>query len=89
MSPILCIALYFVIWWMSLFAVLPLGVKSQFEAGEVVPGSEGAAPQRPMLLKKAAITTVIATIVFAIVYLVVTRHLMPHQIFDLSPNINQ
>jgi len=89
MSPVLCIALYFVIWWMILFAVLPLGVRSQFETGEVVPGSEGAAPQQPMLLKKVAITTVIATIVFAIVYLVVTRHLMPHQIFDLTPNLNQ
>ncbi|GLS18844.1 hypothetical protein GCM10007874_18610 [Labrys miyagiensis] len=89
MSPVLCIALFFVIWWMVLFAVLPLGVKSQFEAGDVVPGSEGAAPQKPMLLKKAGITTVIAIIVFTIVYLVVTRHLMPHQIFDLVPNLNQ
>jgi len=89
MSPILSIALYFVIWWMTLFAVLPLGVKSQFETGEVVPGSEGAAPHKPMLLKKAGITTVIASIVFAIVYLVVSRHLMPHQLFDLSPNLNQ
>ncbi len=89
MSPILSVALYFVIWWMTLFAVLPLGVRSQFEAGEVVPGSEGAAPQKPMLLKKAGITTVIATIVFTIVYLVVSRHLMPHQILDLTPNLNQ
>ena len=89
MSPLLCAALFFVIWWMVLFAVLPLGIKSQFEAGEVVPGSEGAAPQKPMLLRKAAITTVIAAILFTLVYLVVTRHLMPHQIFDLSPNLKQ
>lgn len=89
MSPLLCIALFFVIWWMVLFAVLPLGVQSQFEAGDVVPGSEGAAPQKPMLLKKAGITTVIAIILFTIVYLVVTKRLMPHQIFDLLPNLNQ
>jgi len=89
MSYVLAAALFFVIWWMVLFAILPFGVKSQFEAGEVVPGSEGAAPHKPMLLKKAGITTVIASIVFAIVYLVVSRHLMPHQLFDLSPNLNQ
>ena len=89
MSYVLAAALYFVIWWMVLFAVLPFGVKSQFEAGDVVPGSEGAAPQKPMLLKKAGITTVIAIILFAIVYLVVTKHLMPHQIFDLVPNLKQ
>ena len=45
MSVLLCLALYFVIWWMTLFAILPIGVKSQHEAGDVVPGSEGAAPR--------------------------------------------
>ena len=52
MSITLAIAVYFVIWWTVLFAVLPLGVKSQYEHGDVVPGTEGAAPHKPMLLKK-------------------------------------
>jgi hypothetical protein len=30
------LALYFVIWWILLFAVLPFGVRSQAESGEVV-----------------------------------------------------
>ena len=29
------IALYFIVWWVSLFAVLPLGVQNAEEAGEV------------------------------------------------------
>ena len=69
MNIVLGLALYFVIWWTVLFAVLPIGVKSQYETGEVVPGSEGAAPVRPMLLKKALITTVLAAVLFGIVHL--------------------
>jgi predicted secreted protein len=48
-------------------------VQSQEEAGDVVPGSERAAPARPLLLKKALATTVIAAIVLAIVWLVLVN----------------
>lgn len=58
------IAIYFVIWWTVLFAVLPLKIRTQGEAGEVVPGSESSAPARPQLLLKAALTSVLAGIVF-------------------------
>jgi predicted secreted protein len=57
------IALYFVIWWILLFAVLPFGVRSQSEAGEVVAGSEPGAPSVPALREKAIWTTLIAAIV--------------------------
>ena len=59
------IAMYFVIWWICLFAVLPLKVRTQGEAGEVVPGTPASAPARPHLLLKAGITTVVAAIVLA------------------------
>ena len=38
------IAVYFTMWWIVLFAVLPFGVKSQAESGDVVKGSEPGAP---------------------------------------------
>ena len=38
MSLTLGIVLYIMIWWMTLFAVLPIGVRTQGEAGEVVDG---------------------------------------------------
>ena len=60
------IATYFVIWWVSLFAVLPFGVQSQQEAGEVVPGSESGAPVKPMLLKKVIANTVLAAVIWLI-----------------------
>ena len=32
-------AVYFIVWWMTLFAVLPFGLKTQAEAEEIVPGT--------------------------------------------------
>ena len=58
------LALYFVIWWITLFAVLPFGIRSQHEAGDVVAGTEPGAPVLPGLLKKAAITSLIAAVIF-------------------------
>ncbi len=61
------LALYFVIWWILLFAVLPFGVRSQAEAGEVVRGSEPGAPALPALREKAIWTTLVASVVLVIV----------------------
>ena len=57
-------ALYFVIWWTVLFAVLPFGVRSQSEDGGVIDGTEPGAPVLPGLLRKALITSAIAAVVF-------------------------
>ncbi|MET3892462.1 putative secreted protein [Bosea sp. OAE506] len=61
-------AVYFVIWWTVLFAVLPFGVRSQVESGEVVQGTEPGAPALPGLMRKAIITTLIAAVVFVFVW---------------------
>ncbi len=64
----LALAIYVTIWWIVLFAVLPLGVRSAEEAGEERPeGTDPGAPVAPQLGKKAAITTVIAAIIFVFV----------------------
>ena len=70
MSWTSAVAVYFVIWWLVLFAVLPWGVRTQGEAGAVEPGSPESAPAQPQLVRKALITTIIAAIVFALVYYV-------------------
>jgi predicted secreted protein len=68
MSLLPSIAVFFVIWWICLFVVLPFGVKSQHEMDAVEPGTEAGAPHRPQLLLKAVATTILATAVFAGVY---------------------
>ena len=57
------IAIYFVLWWLCLFLVLPFGVHNQVDAGEVVQGSEPGAPAILRLWPKLLATTALAAIV--------------------------
>jgi predicted secreted protein len=65
MSLSFAIAIYFIIWWTVLFAVLPIGVRTQGEEGAVVPGTPESAPAAPRLLRVVLLTTVISALVFA------------------------
>ncbi len=76
MSLTLGLALYFIIWWTVLFAVLPFGVRTQGEAGEIVPGTPESAPVAPRLMRTFAITTLVAGAVFAVVYAVLAGNLI-------------
>jgi predicted secreted protein len=60
------VAVYFVVWWIFLFAVLPIGARSQAEEGSVERGSEPGAPSRPLLRQKALWTTLGASIVMVL-----------------------
>ncbi|MDB5641184.1 MAG: uncharacterized protein JWN07_501 [Hyphomicrobiales bacterium] len=65
MTTPMAIAIYFTIWWIVLFAILPWGVRSQHETGDVVAGTDPGAPVAPRLLIKAVATTIVAAILFA------------------------
>lgn len=65
------IAIYFIIWWLTLFVSLPFKMKSQVESGSVTEGTEAAAPQNPQILKRMIWNTVLSAIVFLIYWLVV------------------
>ncbi len=62
------IAIYLVVWALCLFVVLPFGVRSQKEAGDVVRGSEPGAPTVPALWRKVLITTVVAAVVTGLLF---------------------
>ncbi|TCT01536.1 DUF1467 family protein [Aquabacter spiritensis] len=59
------LAIYFIVWWTVLFAVLPWGVRSQAEAGTTEPGTDPGAPTRPLLLRKVIATSLVAACVTA------------------------
>jgi predicted secreted protein len=61
-------AIYFIIWWLVLFTVLPWGVRSQHEHGDIPPGTDPGAPSIHGLKKKVIWTTVVATAVFGAFY---------------------
>lgn len=68
MSLVSALAVYFVVWWLCLFVVLPFGVRSQAEAEDVTFGTERGAPQQPFLVRKAIATTLLSAVVFAGIY---------------------
>ena len=57
-----------------IFAVLPWGVRVPEETG---PGHATSAPEKPMLWRKAAVTTVIATLLWGVAYYIITSDLIP------------
>lgn len=61
-------AIYFIIWWLVFFVVLPWGVRSQYEHGEVIPGTDPGAPTVPGLKPKLLWTTLLAGVVFGAFY---------------------
>lgn len=56
------IALYFVIWWTLLFAVLPIRNQPETRPERIVPGQDMGAPAAPRLREKALWTTMLAGI---------------------------
>ena len=65
MSLTTAIAIYFLIWWITLFGVLPFGIRSQHESGDVSPGTDPGAPTLPRIGRTLIRTTIAATVIFA------------------------
>jgi predicted secreted protein len=63
------IALYVVIWWTALFAVLPIGTRPVAEADETT-GWRGL-PENPRMGRKLLITTAVSAVVWAAIVLVI------------------
>ena len=61
-------AIYFLIWWITLFVVLPFGVQPQHEGGAIAKGTDPGAPATPRLLAKLLWTSVISAILFSACY---------------------
>lgn len=64
------VAIFFVIWWTVLFAILPIGIRSQIDDDDVILGTAHSAPTNFSVLSKAFWTTVVSLLVFAVFYLV-------------------
>jgi len=67
----MAIAIFFTTWFTVLFAVLPFGVHSQQEEGNYVRGTDPGAPVAPKLWIKAVWTTVLTSLVFGALVIIV------------------
>jgi predicted secreted protein len=73
------LAIFFLIWWVVLFAVLPWGIRSQHEGGEIAPGTDPGAPAVPRLGRKLMWTTLVSALIFAACYVAYVNHLVTLQ----------
>ncbi len=64
------IAIYFVVWWTVLFAVLPFGMRAQQEDDSIVEGAPASAPSRSHFSKVAFRTTIVSGVLFGMFYFV-------------------
>ncbi len=62
-------AIYFVVWWVTLFVTLPFGIRSQHEDGEGAPGTDPGAPIASRMGPRLLWTTVISAVIFGIAML--------------------
>ncbi len=63
------LAIYFLFWVMSVFVVLPFGMKTADEAGVAkIPGQADSAPVRFSLGKVAIRSTIVSALAFALFY---------------------
>ena len=78
MGPVTALSIYLVTWWVVLFTILPFGVTSHAEAGvDHGDGGDPGAPVEPKLKRKFLTTTIVATVIWAIIMLCLEFHLIP------------
>ena len=71
------IIVFVIIWWIIFFSVLPVGIQSNKEKfRERIEGIDPGAPKNPKIAKKFLITTIITTLIFAVVYYLVKIDLL-------------
>ena len=58
------LAIYFVVWWVTLFVTLPFGVRSQHEDGGGAPGTDPGAPVASLMGRKLIWTTLLSAVIF-------------------------
>lgn len=59
------IVLYAVLWFLTLFVLLPFGHVSQGDVGKVVPGTHSGAPHQPRIGRKVLWATIISAVLWA------------------------
>ena len=67
MSPTGLAIIYIIIWWIIFFAILPIDVERKKMIK--IDGEDPGSPENPKMLKKFIYCTIITTILFIIIFL--------------------
>lgn len=75
--------MYAMIWFLTLFVVLPIRLKTQGDVGEITPGTQQSTPADPQMGKRFAITTIAATVLWAIVVVIIVSGVITLEDMDI------
>ena len=59
---------YFICWWITLFIVLPIGLRTQADENDVVSGTVKSAPARFRFWRIFLLTTLVSIVIYAAWY---------------------
>ncbi|TVS03268.1 MAG: DUF1467 family protein [Rhodobacteraceae bacterium] len=82
MSVMSAIALYGIIWFMTMFIVLPFRPKTQGDVGEIVPGTPASAPSDVQMWRKIKLVTFIATPTFFLVAGIILSEVITYDMIE-------
>ncbi len=77
------LVLYAVIWFLCLFIMLPRAIRTQGDSGPVVSGTPASAPTDPQLAVKLKWTTLLTTLIWALVCSLIISGLITIEDIDL------
>jgi predicted secreted protein len=72
MNPVTGVAMYVIIWWVTLFAVLPFGTRPVADADSTT-GWRGV-PEKPRVWMKVVVTSLVSAVIWFLCYLAITSH---------------
>ena len=68
--------IYIIIWWIVVFTILPIGIRKQ---DKVEKGHAEGAPQNPQILKKFIMTSLIAFVLWLLVFFIIKKQIFSFQ----------
>ncbi|MGH6859608.1 MAG: DUF1467 family protein [Phyllobacterium sp.] len=63
-------AVYFILWWLTLFTMLPIGLRTQADEDDVTLGTTPSAPHKPRMARVFLLTTIVSAIIFTAFYVI-------------------
>lgn len=74
--------LFVMTWFIVFLVILPLRIKTQADAHDVVPGTPRGAPHQEVVGRKALLTTLVAFVVWAVIAGVIISEVITVRDFD-------
>jgi predicted secreted protein len=83
MSITSALVLFAVIWFLVMFVTLPIGLRTQGDENEVVPGTQAGAPANFRLKRTVVIVTLVTAVIWTVVFAVITSGWISVRDFDV------